>query len=328
MGTVYEGFDETLHRKTAIKAIHGEYRLRRESRSRFLREARILSQLDDPKVCKVYDYIEGEADDYLILELVEGKSLRVAMNEGLGHQQTLSIAEQLVEVLAAVHSEGVMHRDLKPENVMITSSGHIKVLDFGLARSVEEEPVRRPDTGIGVDVLPKDAEEAETLPGIDLERSTYVRTRLGTVVGTLAYMSPEQARGEPASPASDMYSLGMILQEMFTGVRPFEARPTVEAMLIDAAEGKTLPVSGLSSGLTALINRLESLADFNVSMGRHSEAEEQIRRCLEIKEATFGPEHPGLVSALEAYARVLRAAGRGEEAESFEERARLLRGSD
>ena len=150
MGEVYVGFDETLKRRVALKAIHSEHRLHAESKTRFLREAQILSQLDHPNICRVYDYIEDEAGDWLILELIEGKSLRPALEGGLDWAARLKIAEQIADVLVVTHAAGVVHRDLKPGNVMITVSGDVKVLDFGLARSVRlhpGQPSRRPRPG-------------------------------------------------------------------------------------------------------------------------------------------------------------------------------------
>ncbi len=307
MGAVYVGFDDTLQRKVALKAIRAEHRLSAEAKARFLREARILSQVDHPNICRVFDYIEGDENDFLVLELIQGRSLRRVIGEGLGRDRALEIVKQILGVLVAVHGQGVIHRDLKPENVMITESGEVKVLDFGLARSLHEEAAysavatrvqrapERPysDEGIltpaGDQVtreIPDSGPDQSSIldagktngltgasgasgtndPGQGLENgskgpeASYVKTLLGTVLGTLGYMSPEQARGEAATPASDVYSIGVILQEMLTGQAPFEAGVAPSTLLAMAAEGKTQAVSGLPADLTALIERLKALA--------------------------------------------------------------------
>ena len=141
MGAVYVGFDEKLQRKVALKAIRSEFRLHADAKARFLREARILSQLDHPHICTIHDFIEGKDSDFIVLELVKGETLRTAMKGGMDHPTKMSVAKQLLEVLVAVHGQGVIHRDLKPENVMLTDNGDLKVLDFGLSRSIDEEQV-------------------------------------------------------------------------------------------------------------------------------------------------------------------------------------------
>ncbi|MGD9253497.1 MAG: serine/threonine-protein kinase [Holophagae bacterium] len=254
MGAVYVGFDETLERRVALKAIRSEFRLNPLSKARFQREARILSQLDHPRICTIYDYVAGEDNDFLVMELVEGQSLRQAFAPGLDEEAKNSIAVQLLEVLVEVHGRGVIHRDLKPENIMVTPQGAIKVLDFGLSRSADEDTeFTRADT-----VQLGDSEKRGT--DSRTQDPSYVKTRLGTILGTAGYMSPEQARGEAATPASDMYSSGLVLQEMFSGQRPFEEELSGEELVEKAARGETLPPTGLASDLTELINRLKSLA--------------------------------------------------------------------
>ncbi len=254
MGAVYVGFDETLQRKVALKAIRSEFRLDPENKARFLREARILSQLDHPSVCKVHDFIEGDDNDFLVLELIQGQSLRRAMSSEPDQDLRLRVAEELLEVLALVHAQGVVHRDLKPENVMVIPGGGIKVLDFGLARSLDEgvdySEVRTVPPGRPV----KSAERGGAIPSSDLQ------TTRGMVLGTIGYMSPEQAHGEPATAASDMYSIGLMLQELFTGEAPFDRSLDPLELLSLAARGESRPVVGLPSDLTRLIERLKSLA--------------------------------------------------------------------
>jgi tetratricopeptide (TPR) repeat protein/tRNA A-37 threonylcarbamoyl transferase component Bud32 len=210
MGEVWVGVDETLRRKVAMKAIRKDRRLDRFAKARFLREARILSQLDHPNICRVYDYIDSEHRDWLILELIEGGTLRAAIATGLTGQQRLRIALAIARVLVAMHAAGVVHRDLKPTNVMLTPSGEPKVLDFGLS---------------AVDTQPEDAREhvemesGESSTRVDLGASEF-HSMPGSVVGTLAYMSPEQLAGDQATTASDMYSFGIVLEEMYTARAP------------------------------------------------------------------------------------------------------------
>jgi tetratricopeptide (TPR) repeat protein/predicted Ser/Thr protein kinase len=255
MGAVFVGFDETLERRVALKAIRSEYRLNPQSKARFLREARILSQLDHPRICTIHDYVAEEDSDFLVMELVEGCSLRDALGRGLDDGTKKVVASQLLEVLVEVHGRGVIHRDLKPENIMITPQGTIKVLDFGLSRSADEEA-----DFTHAETRDLNDEPGKIVTGFRGEESTYVQTRLGTILGTAGYMSPEQARGEPATAASDMYSVGLLLQELFTGKRPFKKELTGEELVKKAAQGETSPPAGLSSDLTRLINRLKSLA--------------------------------------------------------------------
>ena len=266
MGEVYNGFDETLKRRVALKAIRAEHRLSPQARTRFLREAQILSQLDHPQICRIFDYVEGPDADYLVLEFIEGRSLRASIRGGLDSSLKLRIAEQVVEVLAVAHAAGVVHRDLKPENVMVTAAGEVKVLDFGLARSADSITDAAEDTSARTDDEPRagpsgpasaDPAEMVTMPP---SAQDIVMTEQGRVLGTLTYMSPEQARGEPASAASDMYSFGLLLQELLTGEAPYAHGLSHLELLAAAKEAQTRPAKGVAGDLGALIERLKSPA--------------------------------------------------------------------
>jgi len=264
MGEVYAGLDETLKRRVALKVVRSDYRLSPTAKARFLREAQILSNLDHPNICRVYNYVEDEGQDWLVLELIEGLNLRAALDAGLSKAQRLAIAAQIAQVLVVTHAAGIVHRDLKPGNVMITAAGDVKVLDFGLARAL---PAGREDGGDeGGDFAagePDDAAEG-LLPAADelmtQASANRLQTERGALLGTLAYMSPEQARGEPATTVSDLYSFGLLLQELFTGIPPFDASDDSSALLERARRGDVPPPKGIDADLTRLIQRLKSLA--------------------------------------------------------------------
>ena len=185
MGEVYAGFDETLKRRVALKSIRSDCRLDAESKVRFLREARLLSQLDHPNICRVHDYVEEGDNAWLVLELIEGRNLRDAV-AGLDRPRRLRIAEQIAGVLVATHAAGVIHRDLKPGNVMVTTSGEVKVLDFGLARSTigpEAAGTTRAVEAVGGVEVARAAPRATTVAS----DATQFRTQAGTISGTIAY---------------------------------------------------------------------------------------------------------------------------------------------
>jgi serine/threonine-protein kinase len=261
MGEVYVGIDETLKRRVALKAVHPEQRLQAESKTRFLREAQILSQLDHPNICRVYDYIEDEQRDWLVLELIEGKNLRLALHDGLDWSARLRIAEQIADVLVVTHAAGIVHRDLKPGNVMISESGAVKVLDFGLARTVTAAhslPVAA-NTSEGVSTQLEARDVDETSLG-HVEEVSGFHTIFGVITGTVGYMSPEQASGDVTTSASDMYSFGLLLQELFTGRPPYDPTLDHSTLLARAQVGATAGVTGLDADLTTLIQRLKLAA--------------------------------------------------------------------
>lgn len=252
MGAVYVGFDEKLERQVALKAIRSD-QLTAGARARFLLEARLLSQLDHPNICRIHGYLESGQGDFLILELIRGRTLREALREGGDPGARLAIAEAVARALEAAHEKGIIHRDLKPDNVMLTEDGRVKVLDFGLARPAADagdESASLPEAPV-----PRPARAGFWMP------SVASRTAMGALVGTPASMSPEQARGAPATAASDAYALGLLLQELFTGRPPYESGLSEDLLLVKAADGDTLPVEGaLDADLAALIRRLKALA--------------------------------------------------------------------
>jgi len=246
MGEVYLGYDRKLERKVAVKAIRQEHQLDDKAKSRMLREAKMLSRLEHPNICRLYDLVEAEQGDFLIMEFVSGVNLQEAIKSGISQSEKLRIAVEIVGALAVAHEQIIVHRDLKPENVMMTQKGQIKILDFGVARNANEV-----DSGLLED-LPFGQED------ISDDMESVLQTQMSTIVGTPWYMSPEQAMSEPPTTASDMYSLGLLFQELFTGRGPYSPEITMESLLWKAMNADSLPVEGLSSDLTRLINRMKA----------------------------------------------------------------------
>jgi serine/threonine protein kinase len=258
MGDVYEGFDVRLDRRVALKVLNSEGQLDEEARTRLIREARTLSKLDHPNICRIYDFIDDGVSDVLVLELIDGRTLQEAMNDGLSAADKLRIAHDIASVLVAAHRAGIIHRDLKPENVMLTKSGEVKVLDFGLARWIKRKsgrsyaaisPARLHAVGPG---------QAGATPPEDPAAANA--TAVGITVGTPLYMSPEQARGEPLTTASDIHSFGLLLQAMFTGREPYADELNAREIMIKASRGDSLPVTGVRRDVAALIKDLKALA--------------------------------------------------------------------
>jgi hypothetical protein len=211
MGVVYRARDTTLGREVAIKVLPHLFAADPERLARFKREARLLASLNHPHIGAIYGFEDAEGAPALVLELVEGETLAERLQRGrLPATQALTIATQIAQALEAAHERGIVHRDLKPANVKITPDGVVKVLDFGLAKVAAGD-------GSGPDLT--------QLPTV-----TADGTREGTRLGTAAYMSPEQARGQDVDRRTDIWAFGVVLYEMLAGHRPFEGETVSDTM--------------------------------------------------------------------------------------------------
>jgi tetratricopeptide (TPR) repeat protein len=214
MGEVYRARDTRLGRDVAIKVLPAEFAADAERLKRFEREAKATAALSHPNILDVHDVGTVEGVPYLVEELLEGESLRERLDRGvMPVREALTIAAQVAHGLAAAHEKHIVHRDLKPANLFITSEGTVKILDFGLAKLVEGVPLGEADT---------------------LTHAPTGATDLGRVLGTMAYMAPEQARGLPVDQRADIFAFGVVLYEMLAGERPFRgetATDTVAAIL-------------------------------------------------------------------------------------------------
>ena len=212
MGEVWRARDTKLGREVAIKTLPEDFAADAGRLARFEREARLLASLNHPNIAAIYGHEVFEGTRFLVLELVEGETLSERLKRGpLSIEESLALARQIAEALEAAHDKGVIHRDLKPANIKITPDGNIKVLDYGLAKALTGDAVAESDL--------------TSSPTLSMQA-----TRYGVILGTAAYMSPEQARGEAVDKRADIWAFGCVLYEMLTGRTTFDGRTASDVL--------------------------------------------------------------------------------------------------
>jgi eukaryotic-like serine/threonine-protein kinase len=224
MGEVWEATDEVLDRRVAVKILRREYADDATFLERFRAEARHAASLSHHGIAAVYDYGEDDGSPFIVMEMVDGDSLADLLSrEGrLSPERTLGIVAQTASALQVAHDGGVIHRDVKPGNLLVTADGTVKVTDFGIARATNAVPL----------------------------------TRTGAIMGTAYYISPEQASGQPVTPSSDLYSLGVVAYECLSGRRPFDGHTPVSVALAQVSEEPPALPSGVPEPVAALVMRM------------------------------------------------------------------------
>jgi Tol biopolymer transport system component len=265
MGEVYRAHDTTLHRDVALKLLPDAFVRDPDRLGRFQREAQLLASLNHPNVAHLYGFEQSDARPFLVLELVDGQSLADYIERGpVPFREAIAIARQVADALGAAHAQGVVHRDLKPANIRLREDGAVKLLDFGLAKAFDRawvasgDPARPPAPSAGA-------------------------TEAGLILGTVAYMAPEQARGRPADPRADVWAFGVVLFEMLAGRRPFSGETASEEMasvMRDDPDWTRLPAD-LPDPMRRLLrrclkkdprHRLSSIADARLDLAECLEA--------------------------------------------------------
>jgi len=288
MGVVYRARDTRLGRPVALKLLPPEFTRDPDRKSRFVQEARAAAAVVHPAIAQIYDVDEDPGGVFIAMELVPGKTVKaLVQGRELDLLGALTVAIQVAGGLQKAHEAGIVHRDVKPENVIVTPDGHAKILDFGLAKLMEPPSGGAPD----------EISHMETL----------ARTQAGMVLGTLRYMSPEQARGQAVDHRSDIFSFGVLLYEMVTGQLPFSGNTPVDTLHAIAFE-ETRPVSQLRANLPPSLQRVVS-------------------RCLRKRAADRYPDCRELVTDLKAVQREAESGISSEVplARRFQEQIRSFR---
>ena len=281
MGEVYRARDTRLNRDVAIKILPEIVAHDTDRVARFIREAQTLAALNHPNIAQIYGVVEaahGAAHVHaLVMELVEGEDLLEVIARGpFPIPEAAPIAKQIAEALEAAHEQGIIHRDLKPANIKVRPDGTVKVLDFGLAKAVGGTTAQgRRQSGPGVTSVARSAADDAISASSPADSPTVLSpgvTALGSVIGTAAYMSPEQARGKAVDKRSDVWAFGCVLYEMLSGVRAFEGRDTTEiiaAIIRTEPDWSVIPADAPPRLVTVasrclVKERRERVSDFSV----------------------------------------------------------------
>jgi eukaryotic-like serine/threonine-protein kinase len=239
MGEVYRARDTRLERTVAIKILPAHLSSNTDAKQRFEREARVISSVNHPNICHLYDIGSQDGVDFLVMEFLEGETLADRLRKGpLPPEQLLKYGIEICEGLERAHRSGVTHRDLKPGNIMLTKPG-AKLMDFGLAKAAEE--ANPPSSGLTATIVSG--------------KLSQPLTAQGTVVGTFQYISPEQLEGKEADARSDIFALGAVLYEMATGKRAFEGKTTA-SVIAAVLEREPVPISAVQPASPVALDRV------------------------------------------------------------------------
>jgi serine/threonine protein kinase len=285
MGVVYAAEDLRLHRQVAVKVVSGPLASDAEFRQRFEREAQTVASLNHPNIVTLHSVEQAGDVHFLTMELVEGEPLsRLIPPRGLPLDRLLAFAVPLADAVSAAHQRGITHRDLKPANVMVTRDGRVKVLDFGLAKLKEGQA----QASGGATTL-----GAPTITGE------------GRILGTVAYMSPEQAEGRSIDHRSDIFSLGIVLYEMATGERPFKGDTSV-SIISSILKDSPRPVSDVNQSVPRDLNRIVRRCLMKDPEQRYQSAKDTATICRRSGRRSIRARSP----LLPPWLRLRRIAGR------------------